>query len=627
MDAKKDCDFSGWATKNDVRCSDGRTIRRDAFKDNDGQRVPLVWNHDHQNAENVLGHAILENRDEGIYAYVFLNGTENGRLAKALVSNRDICSLSIYANQLQQNGSDVIHGVIREVSLVLAGANPQASIENIMIHGDNAEEGAIIYNDAHELEFEHTAIENPKEGVKVDNPVVTSAAPVVPAAPVTPTPTDPIAHADPDPNLIEGETVQSIYDKMDEKEKAVVDILVGEAIQEEAAKHNPNKEGNNMGATTVVQHNAFDQTADPTNTANKDDPNNQDHELSHSEFVAYVEKAKQIGSFKTAAKDAGISVLTHADPTYGIANIGNLLPDSKGLTSNPSLVTPDQAWVAAIMGGVKHTPFSRVKSIYANLSEADLKAKGYLKGNLKTDDVVAVLKRSTTPQTIYKHQKLDRDDIIDIIDFDVVAWIKSEMRLSLNDEIARDILIGDGRSSSSDDKVNPINVRPIYGDEDAFVYKDILSPVYGATADSKINALMEELIRSRKNYKGSGNPVLFTTEDELSSMLLLKDTTGRRIYPTVTELCTAMRVSGIVTVPVMEGVTRIDGATTYKLLAILVDLRDYNVGADKGGEVNLFDDFDIDYNQQKYLIETRISGALVTPCSAITFEEKVAVAG
>ena len=570
-------DFSGWATRNDIRCSDGRTIRKGAFAEQDGTTVPLVWNHNHVDADNVLGHAILENRDQGVYAYCFFNNTKQGNNAKELVTHGDICSLSIFANQLKQNGGDVIHGAIREVSLVLAGANPGAKIENIMAHGDNSEEEAIIYNDSDEIN---------------------------------------LAHSEEKEKMEEEKTVKDVIDSMTEEQRNVMYALIGEAIEStkgELDDDQSNEEENKM------KHNAFE---------NEDQNKKEETEtLSHSEFMEIVSEAKRKGSMKDAFLEHNITEIPYLE--HSITNVGNLFPEAKAVSRVPEVVDRDQTWVGNVMASVKHTPFSRVKSFYANITADEARAKGYVKGAKKVEEVITALKRTTDPQTVYKLQKMDRDDIIDITDFDVVAWLKGEMRGKLDEEIARAILIGDGRSSSSADKVDPLKIRPVYQDDTTYTIKRILTRAAGADDSAFAKAFIKDVVKSRKEYKGSGNPTLYTTEDMLTSMLLIEDTTGRVIYDTIEKLKTALRVRDIVTVPVMENVGREDtpGKKKWNLLGILVNLNDYNVGADKGGSVNMFDDFDINYNKYEYLIETRCSGALVKPYSAITFEEEISTEG
>lgn len=569
-------DFSGWATRNDIRCSDGRTIRKGAFAEQDGTTVPLVWNHNHVDADNVLGHAILENRDQGVYAYCFFNDTKQGNNAKELVKHGDICSLSIFANQLKQNGGDVIHGAIREVSLVLAGANPGAKIENIMAHGDNLEEEAIIYNDSDEINLAHS---EEKSKMEEEN---------------------------------KEKTVKDVIDSMTEEQRNVMYALIGEAIESTKGENLSNEEENKM------KHNAFE---------NEDQTKKEETEtLSHSEFMEIVSEAKRKGSMKDAFLEHNITEIPYL--AHSITNVGNLFPEAKAVSRVPEIVDRDQTWVGNVMASVKHTPFSRVKSFYANITADEARAKGYVKGAKKVEEVITALKRTTDPQTVYKLQKMDRDDIIDITDFDVVAWLKGEMRGKLDEEIARAILIGDGRSSSSADKVDPLKIRPVYQDDTTYTIKRILTRASGADDSAFAKAFIKDVVKSRKEYKGSGNPTLYTTEDMLTSMLLIEDTTGRVIYDTIEKLKTALRVRDIVTVPVMENVGREDTSAHKKwnLLGVLVNLSDYNVGADKGGSVNMFDDFDINYNKYEYLIETRCSGALVKPYSAITFEEEISTA-
>lgn len=570
-------DFSGWATRNNIRCSDGRTILKDAFKHNDGQTVPLVWNHDHNDPLNVLGHALLENRDEGVYAYCTFNDTDAGRNAKALVEHGDVTALSIYANQLKQQGPNVLHGAIREVSLVLAGANPGAFIDSIIRHGEESDEEAIIYTGENlVLEHSQNTIVNDKnlDAVK-DN--------------FTP----------PSGNKKDEKsekTVQDVFDTLNEEQKTVVYALIGQALDESNQNENNEKEGNDN-----MKHNVFDQ-----------DQKEKENVLTHADMETIISEGKRYGSLKD-------SFLAHT-AQYGIDHIDYLFPDAKNVTNQPDFIKRDDSYVQKVLRGVHHTPFSRIKSTHANITADEARAKGYIKGHLKKEEVFTLLKRTTTPTTIYKKQKMDRDDIIDITDFDVVAYIKAEMRMMLDEEIARAILVGDGRSTSSDDKIPETNIRPIAKDEDLYTIKAPVAVAKDATEDAIAKAFIRTVIKSRKEYKGSGSPTLFTTEDMLTNCLLLEDNNGRIIYDSVDKLATTLRVKEIVPVEVMEGVTRTAGAKNLPLMAILVNLNDYYVGADKGGAINMFDDFDIDYNQEKYLIETRISGALVKPYSAIAFE-------
>ena len=565
-------DFSGWATRNNIRCSDGRTILKDAFKHNDGQIVPLVWNHDHNDPLNVLGHALLENRDEGVYAYCTFNDTDAGRNAKALVEHGDVTALSIYANQLKQQGPNVLHGAIREVSLVLAGANPGAFIDSIIRHGEESDEEAIIYT-GENLVLEHSqhAIVNDKNLDEVkDN--------------FTP------------PSGNKEKTVQDVFDTLNEEQKTVVYALIGQALDDSNQNENNEKEGNDN-----MKHNVFDQ-----------DQKEKENVLTHADMENIISEGKRYGSLKD-------SFLAHA-AQYGIDQIDFLFPEAKNVTNQPDFIKRDDSYVQKVLRGVHHTPFSRIKSTHANITADEARAKGYIKGHLKKEEVFTLLKRTTTPTTIYKKQKMDRDDIIDITDFDVVAYIKAEMRMMLDEEIARAILVGDGRSTSSDDKIPETNIRPIAKDDDLYTIKAPVAVAKDATEDAIAKAFIRTVIKTRKEYKGSGSPTLFTTEDMLTNCLLLEDNNGRIIYDSVDKLATTLRVKEIVPVEVMEGVTRTAGAKNLPLMAILVNLNDYYVGADKGGAINMFDDFDIDYNQEKYLIETRISGALVKPYSAIAFE-------
>ena len=579
-------DFSGWATKANLKCSDGRTIMKDAFKHNDGQTVPLVWNHQHNDPNEVLGHALLENRDEGVYAYCTFNDTESGKTAKLLVQHGDVNALSIYANQLKQKMSNVLHGNIREVSLVLAGANPGASIDSIIMHGEESDEEAIIYT-GEEITLAHssnnsTDAKDSEGTTKEDNKMA-----------------DDIKKTDGE------ETVADVFNTLSEKQKTVVYAMIGQALEDAGVTDDDDEDyEDEMGHSEgddYMKRNVFD------------NDEQQDDVLSHAAMETIIGDAKRFGSLKE-------SFLAHADE-YGIEQIDYLFPEAKTLNNPPEFIKRDTGWVSTVMGAVHHTPFSRIKSVFANITEDEARAKGYIKGNLKKEEVFSLLKRTTTPTTIYKKQKLDRDDVIDITDFDVVAWLKSEMRIMLDEEIARAILIGDGRLSSSDDKINESNIRPVVSDAELYTIRQKVSVAANATDDDKAKAMIKAAVKARKNYKGSGNPTFFTTEDWLTNALLLEDTQGHRLYKNDSEVAAAMRVSKIVTVPVMEGVKGPEGGD---LIGIIVNLADYNVGADKGGAVNMFDDFDIDYNQQKYLIETRCSGALIKPYSAIELELDVA---
>lgn len=554
-------DFSGWATRNNIRCSDGRTIMRDAFKAQDGQTVPLVWNHRHNEPENVLGHAKLENRENGVYAYCKFNDTESGRNAKLLVEHGDVNALSIYANQLKQQGGNVLHGAIREVSLVLAGANPGAFIDSVITHGEESDEEAIIYS-GDVFDLSHADDEKPKQKGKEEEPEMANQTEQEQKKPA------------------EGEeTVEDVFNTLSEKQKTVVYALIGQALE--------GKEGD-----ATMKHNVFE-----------DDETMSNDTLSHAEQMNIIADAKRYGSMRESA-------LAH-----GITNVEYLFPDAQSLNNPPDFIQRDMGWVKKVMNGTHHTPFSRIKSMFANITEDEARAKGYIKGKLKKEEVFSLLKRTTDPTTIYKKQKMDRDDVNDITSFDVIRWLKSEMRMMLDEEIARALLISDGRLSSSDDKINETHIRPISKDDDLYTIKKTVDE--GTSDDDKASNFITTAIKSRKEYKGSGNPTLFTTEDMLTSMLLLKDTTGRDLYEDEAKLAKKLRVNEIITVPVMENAV---GAKGGKLLGIIVNLIDYNIGADKGGAVNMFDDFDLDYNAQKYLIETRCSGALTKPYSAIAFE-------
>ena len=573
-------DFSGWATKNNLKCSDGRTILKDAFKHNDGQTVPLVWNHQHNDPLNILGHALLENRESGVYAYCTFNETEAGQNAKMLVQHGDVTALSIYANQLKQQGGNVQHGVIREVSLVLAGANPGAFIDSILRHGETSDEEGVIYT-GENLELYHgEEIQNEKkeEDKNVDNEM---------------------QHAD-------ERTVQDVVDSMTEEQRNVMYALIGQALEDNKVEHSNIENGGEE-----MKHNVFE------------NDNNQENVLSHADMEQILRDAKRVGSLKEA-------VLQHADEhgdaiydNYGIKpnsdgeGISMLFPEYRNMNNVPEFIKRDTGWVAQVMGGVHHTPFSRIKSMFADIREDEARALGYMKGDLKKEEVFSLLKRTTDPQTIYKKQKLHRDDVIDITSFDVVAWIKAEMRMMLEEEIARAILIGDGRLADDDNKIQQQHIRSIANEDPLFaIHKDLQV----AEGEERAKGFIKTVIRARKDYKGSGEPTLFLAEDMLVEMLLLEDKNGRLIYESEAGLARALRVKNIVTVPVMEGAKNL--AKTKNILGIVVNLKDYNVGADKGGAVAMFEDFDIDYNAQKYLIETRCSGALVKPFSAIIIEEK-----
>ena len=557
-------DFSGWATKNNLKCSDGRTILRDAFKHNDGQTVPLVWNHQHNDPLNVLGHALLENRESGVYAYCKFNDTEAGKNAKTLVEHGDVTALSIYANQLRQKGGNVEHGVIREVSLVLAGANPGAFIDSILRHGEASDEEGVIYT-GENIELAHAEEKKEEEKEVADN---------------------------------KEKTVQDVVDSMTEEQRNVMYALIGQALEGADVKHSDEYEN---GGEDEMKHNVFE--SENVQGANS-------NELTHAEMEVILRDAKRYGSLKESCLQHGIE---HIDEP------GYLFPEFKNLNKEPDFVGRDMGWVGKVMSGVHRTPFSRIKSLQADIREEDARALGYMKGNLKKEEVFTLLKRTTDPQTVYKKQKLHRDDVLDITDFDVVAFVKKEMRMMLEEEIARAILVGDGRLPDSDDKIMDTHIRSIANEEALYAIHHNVKVEDKSDAEAKAKAMIRESLRARKDYKGSGEPTLFCSESVLTEMLLLEDANGRVIYDSVAKLATAMRVKEIVTVPVMEGAQNL--AKTKNVLGIIVNLRDYNVGADKGGQVSMFEDFDIDYNAQKYLIETRCSGALIKPFSAIVLEE------
>lgn len=630
MAIKADC--SGWATKANMLCSDGRTILQNAFSESDGKTVPVVWNHEHNDPNAVLGHALLENRGDGVYAYITFNDTDAGQNAKKLVQHKDVDRLSIYANKLIQRGGDVIHGIIREVSLVLAGANPGAVIDTVIAHGEDSEiEGYIMsgeYIENIDTLSHSDDSEDKKDDLKGEKAVATETKNTSGKADGEKTVADvfntlteeqkTVVYAmigqaleeagvdtdeDDDENVQhsaedDGETVADVFNTLTDKQKTVVYAIIGQALEEAGVDTDDEDGDENEGGSNNMKHNAFDQ-----------ETNTQEQEvLSHSEMMDIFDEAKRNGSLAD-------TVLQH-----GITNIDYMFPDAKTVDNVPGFIKREDTWVTDVMNSVHKTPFSRIKSVFADITEDEARAKGYVKGNQKTDEVFKMLKRTTTPTTVYKKQSLDRDDMIDITDFDVVSWLKTEMRTMLNEELARAILVGDGRGSSVADKINEGNIRPIWTDDDVYTVKAAVPITKATTDEEKARAFVKACIKSRKNYKGSGNPVMYMSEDMLTNCLLLEDTNQRVIYDTVEKLATALRVSKIVPVPVMEDLQRVKGDSTHFLGGIYVNLSDYNVGADKGGAVNMFDDFDIDYNKQKYLIETRCSGALIKPYSAVAIE-------
>ena len=608
---KKTYDFSGYATKVGIKCSDGRTILQDAFAHCDGKKVPLVYQHLHNDPKNVLGHAVLENRPDGVYAYCSLNNTEAGKTAKALVQHGDISALSIYANSLVQKSSNVIHGVIREVSLVLSGANPEAYIDNLAFeHSDGSittdESEAFICAGA----IIHDGIEIPEVSDNQDSSE------------------ESISHADDKKDPEDQKTVGEVFDTLNEEQKTVVYTMIAQALEtqdgEDEDEEKEDVKHSNIKGDETMKKNIFDKDSAATEVRG----------LSRADLRAIFNDARQSQStLKNAFLAHGYEsisdaladyehqdeVLAHA-ATYGIDNIGYLFPDARTTTNTPQFIKRDTEWVSKVFGAAKHVPFSRIKTVLADITADEARARGYIKGNEKADEVITLLKRTTDPQTVYKKQKLDRDDIIDITDFDVVVWLRMEMRMMLEEEIARAQLVGDGRLSSSDDKIKEDKIRPIATD-DAIYTIEIQIPEAATTAQ-----MIDEIIKGRKQYKGTGTPAFYTTPDVNGDMLLLKDTTGRRLYNTEADLAAGIRAREIIEVPVMENkVVVLTPATTTetglqkRLVGISVNMTDYSLGADKGGSISMFDDFDIDFNQFKYLIETRCSGALTMPHSAIAY--------
>ena len=630
-------DFSGYATRNDLLCGDGRTIRRNAFKECDGNTVPLVWNHDHKNPDAVLGHALLENRDDGVYAYCKFNDTDQGRNAKELVKHGDVRSLSIYANKLKQIGRDVVHGTIRELSLVLAGANPGATIDFVMAHGDEEDSGFYANYDENALVLYHSDDKKEEKEKKGDNEVAEETKKPVEKEDSEETVADvfntltekqktvvyamigqaleeasgeksedsdkeEVKHAEPEEKNEESddeETVADVFNTLSEKQKTVVYAMIGQALEDK--ENDDDVEGGNDN----MKHNVFEQ-----------DEMMMDDVLTHSEMAAIFEDARRCGSLKDA-------VIAH-----GIEDIDILFPDHKSLENEPGFIKRNDDWVAKVLAGVHHTPFSRIKTVFADITAAEARAKGYQKGNMKIEEVFKLLKRVTNPTTIYKKQALDRDDMLDITDFNIIPWLKAELRMMLNEELARAFLIGDGRNpvDEADDKIDEECIRPIWKMEDLFTVKVPVEVAEDDTTDDKARAFIKACVKSRKLYKGSGNPSMFMSEDMLTDCLLLEDANGRLIYDSEAKLASALRVKEIIPVPVMEGdaIKRTDAKGTFELAGIYVNLKDYNVGTDKGGEINMFDDFDIDYNKHKYLMETRCSATLVKPHSAVAIEFKLA---
>lgn len=575
-------DFGGYATRHNIKCSDGRTIRPEAFKDADGMKVPLVYHHIHDELSNVLGHAILEHRDDGIYAYCSLNDSEKAQLAKEAVKHGDITSLSIYANNLKQRAGDVLHGVIREVSLVLSGANPEAKIDNVAFkHGDGFEESEsdVIIHSGSELDVDSVEKDDSSQNK------------------------EPKVEEKDDP-MDDEKTIKDVYNEFTKEQKAVIDALIGAAveavengeidIEDDAEEVVIEQDG--LGGSMAIRHNVFEDSEESSDV------------LSHSDIEGIFDEMKRGNSLKD-------TMLQH-----GITNVEVLFPEARLAATTPETVTRQMEWVTDVLNSVRKSPFSRVKATAVDITADEARAKGYIKGREKVEEVIVAMKRVTTPQTIYKKQAMDRDDIIDITDFDVVAFLNAEMRVMLNEEIARAALIGDGRSASSEDKINPLNVRPIWGDDKLFVTNQVIEVAANATLEDKAKEFIDQAIVQRKNYKGSGRPTCYIGTDLLTACRMIKDGNGYRLYKTDQELADDLRVARIVEVELFDGQTRTAESKTYELGAIIVNLVDYTIGADRGGEVTNFEDFDIDFNKHKYLIETRVSGALTKPKSALTFE-------
>lgn len=587
-----DYDCSGWATKANVRCYDGLVIAQDAFKECSGKVVPMIYNHDHSNVDNVIGHCLLENRPGGVYCYAKFNDTDTGRTARKCVESGDLSAFSIFANGLKKVGSTVKHGFIREVSLVLAGCNPGALIDEVVKHSaDEDYEGgeAFIYNEdglslTHGMDPEGNPLEDLTHSADSGDAVTDDEA------------TQEEAKMADEKN--EGKTLEQVYNSMTDEQKECCHALVGLALEEQEGGDNDDGEEDD-----TVKQNVFDKDTNAT-------------VLKHSieEINNVVKTAKSHGTMKAAFEDAGMD---SDELAHSIDNIDWLFPEDHLLDTTPRIIDKPDDWVSVVMGAVHHIPFSRFKSMFADLTEEDARAKGYIKGNFKKEEVFGLLRRSTSPTTVYKKQKLDRDDVIDITSFDVVAWLKQEMRLKLNRELALAYLLGDGRLAASEDKIDENCIRPVFNDSDLFTIKVQCNITGLTTVEDKYKALIKQILRSRKEYRGSGTPTLFTTEDALTEMLLLEDGIGHPLYADEAALARKLRVKNIVTIPEMEGRK---GAKGGNLVCLIVNLADYTVGADKGGAVSMFDDFDIDFNAQKYLIETRCSGALTTPFSAMAVE-------
>lgn len=585
-------DFSGYVTKNDVLCTDGRRIRKGAFQHQNGEWVPMVWQHQRNSPDNVIGKVLLEDRNDGVYGYGVFNSTPKAELSKTLVEHGDITHMSIFANQLLEKSKNVMHGEIREVSLVLAGANPGAVIDNIsIVHADGtveeAEGEAYIYT---EEEIELSDIDDEETADTED---------------------DDLEHADGEED---NPTFKDVYNSLNKNQKTLLYAMVQHALDEKEDEEDDEENGGNE-----MKQSVFDGSEKKKTT-----------ELSHEDMQTILKNAERYGSMRMAVNEAVENgVLQHSDleerPVHaalehGITNIEYLFEEDKLVRQRPDLISRPMEWVAKVYDAASKSPFSRIKSMAANITADEARARGYIKGKKKTDEQFALLKRSTSPQTVYKKQSFDRDDIADITSFDVINWVKGEMKIMLREEIGRAMLVGDGRPASSDDKINPINIRPIYGDEETYViYHTVTLPTDGNYTDTA-NAIIDGANYARIDYKGTGTPVMFTTSKIMTDMILAKDKNGRRLYNTKAEIASALRVADIIEVPVIDGINRTVDSVKKNLLGIIVNMRDYTVGATEMGKTTMFDDFDIDYNKQKYLIETRMSGALTVPYSAICLE-------
>ena len=626
-------DFSGWATRNDTKCADGVTIRQNAFAEQSGKKVPLVWQHKHEEPVALLGHAYLENRPEGVYAYAYCNDTESGEHAKNVVRHGDVSNFSIFANKLKKIGQNVMHGTIREVSLVLAGANPGATIDVPYIEHVYSDEDiteAYIYHDDDELYVSHS-----DDGGKMDNRTVGDVVDSMTDEQrdamefmIQASLEEALSHSD-DGGKMDNRTVGDVVDSMTDEQRDAMEFMI-QASLEEALSHSDDEEyvyvdedGNAVDVDEEddnVRHNVFENDYDVYN----------DDYISHADFKAVVEEASKSGrsSLEAALNDAfGEDVIQHAFPTnegggeqkYGMSNIGYLFPDARMTEEMPGFIKRDTGWVSNFLNAAYRSPFSRIKSVFANITEDEARAKGYVKGKEKTEEVFILLKRVTAPCTVYKKQKIDRDDILDITSFDVVRLIKAEMRIMLDEEIARAALIGDGRAASHADKIKEDGIRPIAKDADLYNIRVDLTVKTADDSTKRAQTFIDAMIKARKKYKGTGNPTLYITEDMLADLQLMRDTTGRDLFTSMDQIANKLRVKEIVSVPVFDGF-KLD--TDKPLIAIMVNPYDYGFGTDKGGEVSMFDNFDIDFNQYKYLMETRCSGALRVPYSAITVTMK-----